>query len=106
MIGSWGNLRIVRIGPFTAIGFRTTFTRSPFSSLQSTIGEEVLTTRLDAPTICWITSSSFSGEENFPGYRVRLPAFSIKMLSGPFTMISVTSGSSSRSCRTSIRRIE
>ena len=74
--GSSGNVRIVRIGPFTATGFMTTLTRDPSFSLASTIGEASLTYRFASPTICWITSTSLSSDMNFRSYRNNRPPFS------------------------------
>ena len=99
-----GNLRIVRMGPFKATGFNTTLTRAPLS-LASTMGEASLTVRLQEATIFCITSPSRSAEEKHLSYSMSLPARSIKICSGPFTMISVTSGSSSSACSTSSSRI-
>ena len=66
-IGCSGNLRIVRIGPFSAVGASTTFTRSPFGSLASAIGEDSLTTRLQEETIRVTTSKSLSSDPNLTG---------------------------------------
>ena len=51
---------IVTIGPFSATGESTIFTRAPFSSLASAIGDASFTALLHFATICCITSSSFS----------------------------------------------
>lgn len=99
-----GKRRIVSIGPFRATGFNTTLTLDPSGSLASTMGLDSLTTLLQKPTICWMTLSSLSGAVNERFHFIIRPAFSIKMLSGPFTIISVTSGFSTSSCRMSKAR--
>jgi len=100
-----GNLRIVRIGPFSATGGNTTFTRDPFSNLASTIGVDSFTTLLQEATICWITSSSFSLDSKVFSHFVNFPSFSTKTLSVPLIIISVTVGSSTNSCNMSSLRI-
>lgn len=104
--GSSGNWRMVRIGPFSAAGAMTALTLEPFSSLASTIGCRVLMTRLHLPAICCITSSSFSGDVKCFPQGESFPSRSTKMCCQPFTMISVTPGSSNSSCRTSSFRTE
>ena len=76
VIASDGNFRIVRIGPLTATGFRTTLTREPSGSLASAIGEASLTYRLASPAICWITSFNRSSEINRLSDRYSRPPFS------------------------------
>ncbi|MNI60294.1 hypothetical protein D3C73_1154950 [compost metagenome] len=51
VIGRSGNFRIVMVGPLSAIGGRTMFTRDPFLSLASTMGEDSFTTRLTPDTM-------------------------------------------------------
>lgn len=105
-MGCSGKRRIVRIGPFSATGAKTTLTLAPFASLVSTIGLLSFTTRFAFATICWMMSSSFSLLSNRCSNRVILPFFSIKIESGPLTIISVTSSSSNSSCKISSLRIE
>lgn len=105
VIGSFGKRRIVMIGPLTATGGSTIFTRSPFSSLASVIGIASLTMRLHFPAICCTTSSSFVFETKRCSQQRILPSLSTKMPSVPFTMISVTLSSSRSSCKISSRRI-
>ena len=105
-IGFSGKRRMVTIGPFRATGGRTTLTRSPFPRRASTIGDDSFTTLLQADTICWTTSSSFSLETNVLSVRTIFPLRSIKIWSGPLIMISVTEESSISSCSTSSLRIE
>ena len=52
VITSFANFRIVTIGPFSATGGSTTFTRDPSASLASTIGDASFTSLLDPATIC------------------------------------------------------
>ena len=102
VIGSFGKRRIVNTGPSRATGAMTALTRSPFFSLASTMGCMVFITLLHRAAICWITSSSFSGEEKllFQG-KIRPPR-SIKTRFQPFTIISVILSSSRSSSKISI----
>ena len=99
-MGFSGNLLMVMTGPDKLAGGKTTFTLLPLS-LASTMGEPSLTTLLQEDTICCITSSSFSTLSNLSADSVMLPFFSMKILSVPLTMISVTEGSSNSCCSTS-----
>lgn len=104
--GQSGNLRIVTMGPFSAMGESTTLTRLPFCSLASTMGDTSFTVRLQSPTIRWIICSNFSSEENCIGTSSIRPLFSTKMWSGPFIIISVMLLSSIRVCKISSLRRE
>ena len=105
-IARFGKRRIVITGPFKATGGITIFTRSPCSSLASTIGTASFTMRLHRPTICCAISCSFSADPKHFSQRVNLPYRSIKIPSVPFTMISVIVSSSKSSCRISNLRME
>ena len=52
VIISFGNFRMVTMGPFRAIGYNTTLTLEPSSNLASTMGEASFTMRLASATIC------------------------------------------------------
>ena len=99
VIGISGKRRIVRIGPFIAIGSRTTLTLAPSGRRASTIGEASLTTRLHPAVICQITCLSFSLVSKLLSNCLSFPSFSIKIPAVPLTMISVISGSSISSCK-------
>ena len=101
-----GNFRIVKIGPFNAIGSRTTWTLDPSDNLAFASGVDVLTILFTLLTICWIRSSSCSLDSKDFSHRPIFPPVSTNTWSGPFTMISVTRGSSTSSCRISRRRKE
>ena len=105
-MGLSGNLRIVTIGPFSAIGLMTILTREPLLSLASTIGDASFTTLLHPATICWITSCNFSMESNPRSSSCNCPSLSTKMCSIPLIMISVTELSSTKICRISSLRKE
>lgn len=92
--GSFGKRRIVITGPFSATGSSTILTRDPSANRASAMGLALDTLRLQKLTICCTTSSSFSLDEKLFSHRVSLPPRSTKIFSGPFTIISVTSGSS------------
>ena len=101
---------MVRIGPFIATGFMTTFTLAPFSSLASTMGDASFTTQLLFETICCMTDLSFSSDSKVLSHLDMAPFLSIKISFTPFTIISVTelsAISSSRipSLRTSKNRV-
>ena len=68
------------------------------------------TTELATYWCCWImpciTSSSFSADVKLLCHLISLPSRSTKIVSGPFTIISVTVSSSTSSCKTSSLRTE
>ncbi len=94
-----GNLRIVTVAPFKAIGGSTILTREPSFSLASQMGFRLSTVRFTCPTIFCIISSSCLLLSNFSGLWYSLPAFSTKMQSDPFIITSVISLSSRMGCK-------
>ncbi len=74
--GSRENLRMEMAEPSMAMGESTTLTREPSCRRASTMGWASLTVRLALPTICWITSASFSSGRVSPVQGYSCPSFS------------------------------
>ena len=88
-----GNLRIVTTGPSSARGGRITLTRSPVRRRASTMGLDSSTRRLTVDTMRSMVWSSCSVLTNRSLASSMRPSRSMKIWSGPFTMISVTASS-------------
>ena len=95
------NFRIVTVAPSKATGGTIMFTREPSLNLASTIGSVSFIRLLHSATICCMTVSKRSELSKNLSVLYVLPALSTKILSGPFTIISVISSSSNKSVKTS-----
>src|ERR1700730_5786523 len=87
---------MVMLEPCTASGGITMFTREPSGRRRSTIGEDSATRRPIRATIRSMTRRSSRSFSKTSSDCARRPRRSAKIVLGPFTMISLTSGSSRR----------
>ena len=87
--GSAANFRIVSSDPSRAMGGRTAFTRDPSGRRASTIGLDSSTRLPTRDTILSMVRRRCASSENRASTGNILPSRSMKMSSGPLTMISV-----------------
>src|SRR5713101_5324786 len=96
LYGTRENFRIVMLEPCTASGGITMLTREPSGRRASTIGDDSSTRRPIRATIRSITRRRSRSLSKTSSDWVRRPRRSAKIVLGPLTMISLTSGSSSK----------